>query len=404
MLFWIVATVIALAVTTTLVVPLLRSAPGPATQADTVIYRDQLAEVDRDLARGLLDAEEAERARTEISRRLLDADRSRRTPGGEAPGRTSRIAGAVVGVIVIAGGLAIYDRLGAPGYPDMPRMARIAQSEEALRTLIDQAAAEQIAATLIPVASEADLPPESRALIAQMREIVAANPDDMRGWQLLSDYEASLGRFAAAARAREQVVRIRGEVSSIPDEASLVDLWVLAAGGQVSSEASVLVRRILEQDADNPAARYYLGLLYAQVDRSDVAFGLWRPLAERGDPDSFYVRSARAYIEEAAFRAGLDYTLPETAGPTADDVAAMAELSPEDRAARIEGMVAGLSDRLATTGGSVEEWAQLIRATAMLGDLPQAEAIWREARGVFGASDAAMALLDETAERVGIVP
>ena len=50
-----------------------RSDVQSAAAFDLKVYRDQLNEVDRDLARGTLAADEADRLRTEVSRRLLEA-------------------------------------------------------------------------------------------------------------------------------------------------------------------------------------------------------------------------------------------------------------------------------------------------------------------------------------------
>ncbi|WP_102109838.1 c-type cytochrome biogenesis protein CcmI, partial [Oceaniglobus roseus] len=77
-MFWILATALG-AITASLIVLALvrrgRAAPSAAA-AEIRIYRDQLDEVERDLARGTLEPEEAERVRLEISRRLLEADRA----------------------------------------------------------------------------------------------------------------------------------------------------------------------------------------------------------------------------------------------------------------------------------------------------------------------------------------
>jgi cytochrome c-type biogenesis protein CcmH len=70
----------------------------------------------------------------------------------------------------------------------------------------------------------------------------------------------------------------------------------------------------------------------------------------------------------------------------------------------IEGMVAGLSARLADEGGPPEDWARLIRSLGVLGRVEQATAIWTEAREVFAADPAAMELLADTARDAGLAP
>lgn len=65
-------------------------------------------------------------------------------------------------------------------------------------------------------------------------------------------------------------------------------------------------------------------------------------------------------------------------------------------------MVAGLSDRLATDGGTPEEWAQLISALGVLGEFDQSRAIFENAQQVFGDNPTAMDLLNRAADRVGL--
>jgi cytochrome c-type biogenesis protein CcmH len=111
-------------------------------------------------------------------------------------------------------------------------------------------------------------------------------------------------------------------------------------------------------------------------------------------------------MEDLAYFAGRDYTPPPTSalGPTDEDLAAAAEMSPEDREAMVRSMVAGLSDRLASEGGLVEDWARLISSLGVLGDREQAAAILAEARATFAESAEAQRLLDDAARSAGIAP
>ena len=161
---------------------------------------------------------------------------------------------------------------------------------------------------------------------------------------------------------------------------------IMAAGGYVSPEAESVLQRALERDPNDGKARYYSGLMFAQSGRQDVAFRLWRDLLATSAPTDPWVPPIRAQIEEAAAWAGVDYTLPELAGgpalagPDADAVAAASDMTTEERQEMIGNMVAQLSERLATEGGSAQEWAQLIGALGVLGDTDRARAVWGEAR------------------------
>ena len=138
MLFWFVCLVLTLVVMALIVSPLLRPAPVKDTNPDVVLYRGQLAEIDRDVARAILEPEEAERARTEIARRLLAANKAKVTAtahGGPAPFATGFVV-----IVVLAVSFGAYYTLGAPGYGDLPLKARLAASEEIRSTRPNQAA------------------------------------------------------------------------------------------------------------------------------------------------------------------------------------------------------------------------------------------------------------------------
>jgi cytochrome c-type biogenesis protein CcmH len=115
--------------------------------------------------------------------------------------------------------------------------------------------------------------------------------------------------------------------------------------------------------------------MYAQQGRPDLAFPIWRNLMAESTADAPWLDPIRLQIEEVAALAGERVTLadlpqpaaPAAPGPTPEQIEAAAEMAPEDRSAMIEGMVAGLADRLATEGGPPEDWARLITAFGVLG-------------------------------------
>jgi len=405
MLFWIISTILAFAVAGALLLPLLRQkGAGNGASPDVLLYRDQLAEVERDLARGLLDPTEAERTRTEIARRLLLADKAGPEQLREAPRRANLIAGVAAFVVLTGGGLALYDQLGAPGYPDVPLAERIAASDILRATRMSQTEAEVVAAGSQQTALPDSVSQEYLDMVAQLRDIVPTRPDDLQGWELLARHEAALGNFAAAARAQDRMIALKGFDVTTADYVGLVDRLVAAAAGQVSPETEVVLRQILISDPENSAARYYTGLLYAQTDRPDIAFRLWRDLIEQGGVNDPHVNLARLQINDAAFFAGADYTLSEPQrGPSAEDVAAAQDMSEQEQSAMIRGMVDSLSDRLATQGGPPGDWARLIGALVVLGDVDQAQAILTEARSVFAQDVDGLTLLQAAAEQSGLV-
>ena len=68
----------------------------------------------------------------------------------------------------------------------------------------------------------------------------------------------------------------------------------------------------------------------------------------------------------------------------------------------IRGMVDRLSDRLATTGGSAEEWARLIGALGFLGEADQAALNWQNAKDLFRDRPNDLAIVRGAASKLGI--
>ena len=406
MSFWIAAFFILLLVVGALLLA-LRNARGAALSAadsDLRVYRDQLEEVDRDLVRGVLSEAEAEAVRTEVSRRLLEADTRAQSAAQDTTGQTG-LATALVVFAVFAGGIGLYTVVGAPGYGDLPISDRIAAVSRASDVRPDQDAAEVEAAAFLPQPPEAD--PEFLELMVRLRGALSERPNDIQGLTLLARNEARLGNYPAARSAQARIIDVKGDAVTPDDLSQMLDIMVFAAGGYVSPEAEAIIERLVALAPDSGQGRYYEGLLYTQTGRPDLAFPIWKRVLETSHPDAPWVPVIRGEIEAVAFAAGVNYSLPDaqasaapgTRGPTQDDIASAADMEDEDRRAMIEGMVIGLADRLANEGGSPEEWAQLIRALGVLGRVEDARNIAIEASAKFAETEpAALEIIDQAIE------
>ncbi len=403
MVFWIATGVFSALVVLVLMVALLRPrrAAVPAAAYDVQVYRDQLREVEKDVARGILTEDDAARARTEVSRRLLDADRAlQQARAGQI--RTSVLDRVILGAglaATVAGAFAVYLQIGAPGYPDLPIATRIEMIEEARSARPSQDEAEA------QVPFRENLPPDPRReeLVAQLRTVMEQRPADVEGLTLLATNEAALGNFGAARVAQQRLIDLLGDAASGFHHVDLAEMMILAAGGYVSPEAEAALVRGLQLEPRNGTARYYAGLMFAQQGRPDRAFPIWRNLLADSTADAPWLEPILLQIEEVAFLAGVETSLAELPqpraprGPTAADIATAQDMAPEDQQAMIEGMVAGLADRLATDGGPPEDWARLIGAQIVLGRTEQAQMVYDEARGVFADLPEALAILDAAA-------
>jgi cytochrome c-type biogenesis protein CcmH len=406
-LFWIAIVLLATAMAGLLVAALLRGQrhTGPAEAFDLQVYRDQLSEVDRDLQRGVISEEDAERLRTEISRRILTADAKvqAQVDAASQPQVLGGVTAAVIGALLVGGSYWLYTQIGAPGYGDLGLAARMEMAEEARANRPSQ----QDAEAQMPATDAPEILPEYAALVQRLRGAVAERPGDLQGHILLARSEAAMGNYVAAYGAQQQVLSIKGDAATGKDYADLADMMILAAGGYVSPEAERVLEAALTREPENGVALYYMGLMMAQTGRPDVAFRLWDRLLRQSPPNATWLPPILSQIEEMAFRAGIaDYQVPRIAGlpgPSAEDVEAAGEMSAEDRQEMIRGMVANLSDRLATEGGTPEEWARLISSLGVLGDEAQAIAVWNNAQEVFADNPDALAIVREGARAAGLV-
>jgi cytochrome c-type biogenesis protein CcmH len=395
--FWIIAGALALISAAVLIRAVLRGADMGEVPAayDLRVYRDQLREIDRDTARGIVAEDEAERLKSEVARRILAADTVLQAQkAGTSPTGPVRSMAIVAAGVVVAGTLALYAELGLK--------SRIATAEDMRQNRPAQAAAE----ARVPPLTLPQIDGSYADLMEKLRSTVAERPNDLQGNQLLARNEALLGNFIAAYTAQERILGLKGDAATATDYLDYADLLVLAAGGYVSPEAELALSAALARDPQNGAARYYVGLMMYQTGRPDKAFQFWDGLLREGPPDAPWIGPIRAQIEDAAWLAGqFRYELPPLVpliGPDADDLAAAAEMTPEQRQEMVQGMVDQLAGRLAASGGTADEWARLISALGVLGDRDRARAILTEAREKFLAQPAALDQINTAARAAGV--
>jgi cytochrome c-type biogenesis protein CcmH len=405
--FWIVAAAITLMVAAILVRAVTVGAQRETASraaSDVEVYRAQLDEVERDIARSVIGAEDADRIHAEIARRLIAADKAQ---GEERISATTSPSGIALAIILVGllGSVSSYWWLGAPGYGDMALKDRIAFAEEVRTSRPRQAVAE---ASLPPFVTPADMDERYRALMDQLRSTVEARPDDLQGHILLTQQERRIGNFVAAKAAQERVVGLQEGQAGPQDLADLGELQVLSAGGYVSPEAEMSLRAALALEPGNGTARYYLGLMLVQTGRPDQAFRIWDSLLRAGPEEAPWIPPIVAQIEDLAQLAGVRYSLPNIGdgvarGPSAEDVQNAGAMTPAERMDMIGAMVSGLSQRLASEGGPARDWARLISSLGVLGERKRALAIHTNAVDVFSDDPGALDLINAAGRDAGVI-
>jgi len=369
MLVWLAFALLAGLVAAFVILPLAGARRGLPERAayDRAVYRDQLAEIERDRSRGLLSAAEAASARLEIERRLLGtaAESEASSPRKTAPAPWALVL--VLAVAVPLGAAGIYLLRGSPQLPDLPFAAR----ED------ERAAARP--------AGNHDLEQAVAVLEAKLKQA----PNDVEGWLLLAHTQQTLEHWQESGEAYRRALPLAGDRADI--EASYGEMLFLAADGVVTPAAHEAFAAALARDPQNVAARYYLALADAQAGNARAAIDAWQKLLADSPPGAGWIPTVRHRIEETAKAAGLPVPAPSAGapGPSADDLAAAANMSPDERAKMVRGMVERLAARLETQPGDLQGWLRLARAYEVLQE-PQKAAAAYERAAVLAPGDASI--------------
>ena len=256
--------------------PLARRDGKLRSGSDVAVYRDQLDEIERDRAAGLIEDKEAAAAQVEVSRRLIaaaDAQTPASVPSTSATWR--RRAVAVLALVMLPLGAAgLYLAFGSPSLPDQPLAPRLAAARGTQS--VD-------------------------SLIAQVETHLERNPEDGRGWEVIAPIYLRLGRLDDAVKARRNALRLNDRTAE--REAALGEALVFAANGVVTAEAKAAFEKAVALDAGHVQARYFLGLAAEQDGDRSQAAAIWRALIEAAAPDApwlEFVRRALARVEGAA--------------------------------------------------------------------------------------------------------
>jgi len=371
MTLWFILALMTMAAIFAVLWPLSRRAPARAG-SDVEVYRDQLQEIERDRATGRIGVDEAEAARVEVSRRLIAAADAVAPEASAVGAARRRRAVALMALILLPlGAGALYLALGSPMLPSQPHVAR------------------------------RDAPPEQRSideLVARVEAHLEQNPNDGRGWEVVAPVYLRLNRLDDAVRARRNALRLLG--ASAEREADLGEALTFVANGMVTAEAKESFDRALKLDREAFKARYFLGLAAEQDGRQQDAAKIWRALIEGAPPGAQWL----GFVRESLMRVDPSATPPSVAspGPSAADVAAANEMSPEQRNEMVRGMVARLADRLKQEGTDVDGWARLLRAYMVLGEPDKARAAAGDARRALAGEPEKVRQIDELVKGLGL--
>ncbi|MCH9806779.1 MAG: c-type cytochrome biogenesis protein CcmI [Alphaproteobacteria bacterium] len=397
MILWVAFAIAAAAVIAAVARPMLatRVSSVDPQQADLAIYRDQLAEIDADLDRGLINPLEAESARVELARRLLkttdasrqtgkasENDQDAATPSG--PITPTQIAYATAAVIPLLT-LAIYLNVGSPNLPGMPLSAR-------MQTDPGKASVEQLIAKVE----------------AQLRE----TPQDGRGWDAIAPVYLRIRRFKDAANAFSQAIRLEGETPK--RLRGFAEATVMANNGIVAEPAKKAYARILSLQPGDSESRFWLALADEQEGKITAAGAAYRSLLAQAPDDAPWKRIVESRLKAMEGDSGdasnkvsqpqteKQLSQPKLPGPTQQDIAAAQKLSKADQKAFINSMVDRLAGKLKDDPQDFEGWLRLVRAYTVLGRKEDASKALATARKNVDNDTTKQARLDALANELGL--
>ena len=385
MLLWIILGCLTALVLFVLLRPLLgaRGREDAREAFNAAVYRDQLGEIDADRARGLIGESEAEAARLEIARRLLQADsKERAAPSERASGSPARAAMIVVATLVPLLALGLYLLYGSPRLPDQPLAAR----------LEDPSNSQNLA-----------------ALVARVEARLREHPDEGEGWDVIAPVYLGAQRYQDAADAYNEAIRLLGPTAKrLSGQGQAL---VLANNGVVTEDAKRALTQAIALDPTLIEPRILIAIAKEQDGDFASAIADWRALIDKAPADAPWRQMVEQRIaSDEAHLAGKPLpgtpapaeAPPVAGGPSTSDVAAAQNMSPADRQAMIETMVQRLAARLDQDGSDLGGWLKLVKAYSVLDRKDDALKALARAKSQFTGNAQALQQLDQLAAELGL--
>ena len=360
MTVWAIAIAMTAVTLAAILIPLFRNrgaAPDSAAY-DAEVYKDQLIQTNTDYDSGLLTVEQAAATKTEISRRLLDAD-GRSDAQRAQPNNSSQ--GAVAALLVVltpALALGFYMMRGSPDTPGQPYAER----------------ADERAAVATQRKKNVSLDSAAETLAARLKK----NPDNLEGWMLLARTYTNVRRFGEASAAYARAIELDPNNADL--RSAYGETMTLAANGMVTAAARKVFEETLNRATTDARARFYLALADFQSGAKQQALDQWVTLMRGSAADAPWIPAVRQRIAEAATVLGQDVAAvtpqPKPAakplsakgvsGPTSDQVEVAQKMAPAERSDMVQAMVVRLAARLDDDPNNFDGWMRLIRSYAML--------------------------------------
>ena len=285
--FWSLAAIMVMVALLFVLPPLLRNRELSTVSRDdlnTNVIREQLAELDADLANGKLDKAQYDAARKDIERELLyDLGTTGNEPA-DKPVRSGRWLTLLIIPAIPLCAVLLYQLMGSAELIDQIQQARISQTQ--------------------PAQQPSQPPGSIEDMVAKLAERLQQQPDDLKGWVMLARSYAIMKRYSESAAAYATALRLGGENADLLTD--YADAMVMADGGAFNDESAALLTRALELEPDNLKGLWLAGHWKNQSGAYQEAIDYWQRAAAKLPPDSKDVTVITSQISELQAKLGID--------------------------------------------------------------------------------------------------
>ncbi len=274
-MFWIIVGLLIAGALLFIMPPLLGRAKGQASatrsEVNLSIYRDQLRELDADLAAGTLSKEQYQSARSELEGRVLDDSGAAEVMTPPSSGGRNWAIAAAIAVPILT--VSLYLMLGKPGELDsQPKTVKANQSQEVTQEQIN-------------------------AMVEGLAQKLKSKPDDVEGWAMLGRSYVQLRRYGDASAAFARAVAL------LPNNAQLLadyaDVLAMNNGRSMQGEPEKAIQQALKADPNNIKALALAGTAAFQRQEYSKAIEIWQKLLKLVPPDSQISQQVSANISQA---------------------------------------------------------------------------------------------------------
>lgn len=271
MTFWIVVAIMIAIALLFVVLPLLGrgQAKAAASRSDLnlSVYRDQLRELDSELAEGALSKEQYQSARSELETRVLE-DSSGPAANAAAPAANGRGAAIAAAIAVPVFSISIYLMVGQPGETGTASKPPPASQQEQINAMVD-------------------------SLAQKLKQ----NPDDAEGWAMLGRSYNAMRRYSEAADAYERAVALQPNNPQVLTD--YADILAMKNGRNMLGEPEKYIQQALQIDPNNMKAIALMGTAHFQRKNYPAAIESWQKILNMVPPDSPIAASIKANISQA---------------------------------------------------------------------------------------------------------